>query len=425
MIRYMEEINLDLSDNIETVDLKIDDDLPSFPKTEASDGGGGDGLGSVDFGSGIELLMNDKKKEKKEEKMVIENEPLSVDDSLLGLGGDSSSSNKISIAENTKNLSSSSKVTNTWDNFKKLDKGDASFPDEERPLTKEEMLKEKFTILRKLETLERKGVQLTKKYTMESSLNEMKGEYENIVAERERKNSVKFQGKVLTALITGVEFLNNRFDPFDLKLDGWSEQLNENIDDYDEIFAELYEKYRSKTSLSPELKLLFQLSASGMMIHMSNSMFRSAIPGMDDIIRQNPDLMQHFTQAAMQSMNTNSPGLNNFINEFAPAQRATMPPPPPRPPQNQQPVFNSTPVDFQETSRVSNIVEGKKPPSTPPMRKEMSGPNGVDDLLAGLKKKKADSKQVNSIPDLADIENSIPKPKSKSKKMKNSISLEI
>ena len=26
-----------------------------------------------------------------------------------------------------------------------------------------------------------------------------------------------------------LEFLNNRFDPFDLKLDGWSEQINENI----------------------------------------------------------------------------------------------------------------------------------------------------------------------------------------------------
>ena len=85
---------------------------------------------------------------------------------------------------------------------------------------------------------------------MESPLNEMKGEYENIIAEKERKNSVRFQGKVLTALITGVEFLNNRFDPFDFKLDGWSENVNENLDDYDEIFSELYEKYKSKTSMS-------------------------------------------------------------------------------------------------------------------------------------------------------------------------------
>ena len=83
----------------------------------------------------------------------------------------------------------------------------------------------------KLEDLEKKGIKLTKKYDMESNLLEMKGEYESIVAEKEKKNAVKFQGKMLMACITGIEFLNNRFDPFDVKLDGWGEQINENIDD--------------------------------------------------------------------------------------------------------------------------------------------------------------------------------------------------
>jgi hypothetical protein len=67
---------------------------------------------------------------------------------------------------------------------------------------------------------------------------------------------------MMMAIINGVEFLNNRFDPFDIKLDGWGEQINENINDYDDIFAELYEKYKSKASMAPELKLLFQFSWS-------------------------------------------------------------------------------------------------------------------------------------------------------------------
>ena len=41
-------------------------------------------------------------------------------------------------------------------------------------------------------------------------------------------------------------------------LAGVGTQLNENINDYDDIFGELYEKYKTKASLSPELKLLFQ-----------------------------------------------------------------------------------------------------------------------------------------------------------------------
>ena len=39
-------------------------------------------------------------------------------------------------------------------------------------------------------------------------------------------------------------FLNNKFDPLDLKLDGWGESIHENINDYDDVFEELHEKYK-------------------------------------------------------------------------------------------------------------------------------------------------------------------------------------
>ena len=64
--------------------------------------------------------------------------------------------------------------------------------------------------------------------------------------------------------------------------------------------------------MAPELKLLFQLASSGIMIHMTNTMFKSALPGMDDIMRQNPDLMNHFTKAAISSMETKTPGSKSF-----------------------------------------------------------------------------------------------------------------
>ena len=181
-------------------------------------------------------------------------------------------------------------------------------------LSKEELLREKFKYLKKLEGLEKKGVELSKKYNMESSLAEMMGEYETIMEEKSKQNSVKFQGNMLMAAINGIEFLNNRFDPFDIKLDGWSEQVNENINDYDEIFAELYEKYKSRASMAPELKLLFQLGGSAMMVHLTNTMFKSAMPGMDDILRQNPDLMRQFQNAAVNSMAQSSPNFSGFMS---------------------------------------------------------------------------------------------------------------
>ena len=73
---------------------------------------------------------------------------------------------------------------------------------------------------------------------------------------------------MLSACINGLEFLNNRFDPFDIKLDGWGEQFSENINDYDDILVELHDKYKSNAKMAPELKLLFQLAGSAMMVHM-------------------------------------------------------------------------------------------------------------------------------------------------------------
>ena len=319
---------------------------------------------SVNFGGGIELLMNDRKKSS------TPTEHISLEDELKELDSFSTfkpvetkpmhfrveKEDTIPLGKNTISFD-----TPQQDGFKHID----NIPIEEEikkveHKTKEELLKDKFQYLRKLEALEQKGVTLSKRYSMDSSLDEMKGEYEYIIAEKEQKNSVQFQGKVLTTLITGLEFLNGKFDPFDIKLDGWSEQINENLDDYDEIFAELHDKYKSKAKMAPELKLMFQLAGSGMMIHMTNTMFKSAIPGMDDIMRQNPDLMQQFTKAAVNSMEKTSPGLGGFMKEFG-----------------QAPVREEMRQEFRR----------EEPRQEFRPREEMRGPDNINSILSSLNKK--------------------------------------
>jgi hypothetical protein len=240
----------------------------------------------------------------------------------------------------------------------------------------------------------------------------MQGEYEMIMEEKTKQNSVKFQGNMLMACINGIEFLNNRFDPFDIKLDGWSEQINENMTDYDDVFGELYEKYKSKASMAPELKLLFQLGGSAMMVHMTNTMFKSAMPGMDDILRQNPDLMRQFQTAAVNSMSQQSPGFSGFMNNVMnPEPQVSMsgPPPPPmatqglnapasRPGNNNS--FNMGRNNFNPNQGQAdgiNIRENFSSPSEgdrssrrgpgPGPRAEMKGPSDISDILSGLKTK--------------------------------------
>ena len=281
---------------------------------------------SSDFGGGVEFLMNDKQGQPKKDPTISLEEELKEFDFL----GKDSGVKPIHMTFN--DPISIGKETASMDTFKQSNDGfrhinEINVENEIKNVevkTKEELLKEKFQMLRKLETLETKGVILSKHYTMESSLDEMKGEYEHHYSEKERKNSVQFQGKILNTLITGIEFLNSKFDPFDIKLDGLAEQINENIDEYDEIFSELAEKYKSKAKMAPELKLLFQVTSSAIMVHMTNTMFKSSVPGMDDIMRQNPHLMKQFTTAAVKSMEKTTPGVSNFMNEF------TSHPPPPK-----------------------------------------------------------------------------------------------
>ena len=277
-------------------------------------------------------------------------------------------------------------------------------PDEPK-LTGKALLKEKFSYLRKLEGLEKRGITLSKKYSMESSLDEMKGEYEMIKSEKEKDNSKKFQSKMLMAFVSGIEFLNNKFDPFDLKLDGWSEAVNENMDEYDEVFGELHEKYGGKTKVAPELKLLFMLGGSGLMLHMTNTMFKSSMPGMDDIMRQNPELMQQFTQAAVNTMGESNPGFSNFMSDFSRGgNNNSMPPPPVVPPRGSPPgptqeMRNNPP---RRNKRVSmsrpdiRAARGGNPDfndaenmdsSYGSARAEMKGPGDLRDILAGLKTK--------------------------------------
>ena len=110
---------------------------------------------------------------------------------------------------------------------------------------------------------------------MASDIDEMRMEYLRIKKHREVENSIKFSRKMLIAGITAIEFLNNKFDPFDAKLDGWSESVHENINDYDEVFEELHEKYKEAAKMSPEIKLLMMLGGSGFMFHLSNSLFKN------------------------------------------------------------------------------------------------------------------------------------------------------
>ena len=163
---------------------------------------------------------------------------------------------------------------------------------------------EKQTLLLKLYALEKKGIELTKKYSMNSKLSDLKFEYELHKNSAEIEMSIKLQQKILIAAITGLEFVNKKFDPLGAKLDGWSESIMDNLDDYESVFTKLHEKYKHRADLPPELQLLVTLAGSAFMFHMTKTMFSSIIPNKEnpntsDIIK---NMMNQTTQNAPKNM---------------------------------------------------------------------------------------------------------------------------
>ena len=476
---------IDIGDNdLEPISIKInDDDTPS-----------------ANFGPGIEFLMNDKKKSSdnarvdlgdlddlEKELNNISQEPSRSGDgntktfegmasNLFGLGGftpetvqpSGGETINIQLEESDSNLGNATResvgTTKTWDGFTKMNEIPANtyMPS----MTDRERRRKKRLMLKKMDEWFEKGqVKQGNTLNMDSSYEEIEDEYETIMEEKRTKDSIKLQGWWFMTFVNSVEYANAAFNPFDINLDGWGEQIGEDIDSYDEIFAELHEKYKGG-KMAPELSLLLRLGFSAAVLNFSNKALSSATPAFNDVIRQNPDLMKAFTEATANSMSQQSPGFefaNNMMNDQMNNPRGPPPPapiktkdqaPPPRPgmtytdaPGNRPDIaasrgamFQEKGVDLNKGSASVNESEIRKPVSRP----EMRGPqtSDVDDILAGLKTRTVDirkeaeqatsssngNESVISVSSLKDLQNTTVPQKSSRRKnnsAKNTISLDI
>ena len=145
----------------------------------------------------------------------------------------------------------------------------------------EQVRKRKFELLYKIKALTKKGIPQPMPVDMSSDLSSIELTYDEMYDSYKRKSSVKLQRKMLVMGATCVEFLNARYDPFDFKLVGWSESLYEavNNEEYDEVLEELYDKYKTKSRMAPEVKLLMMLGGSAFMHHTLSATFRAGMVG--------------------------------------------------------------------------------------------------------------------------------------------------
>ena len=469
-------------DNLEpiNINLGISENINYEPTTSSS---------GVNFGGGAEFLMNNSKRSGSSQNINInldeldsletelndlskkstsaappasggETKFLSGLSNMFGFGGGDSRTPDPGLGQATKETGAGN--TKTWDGFSKF----ADIPEPaDRPInnriSEREKLRKKKMMIKRLDEWREKGIVGSHvHFNNDTSYEEVEDEYESALEDKKKKESKKLYSWWFLTAVNTIEYANAALNPFDVNLDGWGEQVSDDIDSYDEIFGELYEKYKGG-KLSPEIAIMLRLGFSAAVVSFTNKALSTSTPGFNDVIRQSPELMKMFTNATVNSMSQQSPGFafaNNLVNPESAAKSA--PPPPqidPRGVPGQRPgmQFTSNRPDAQFTSNRPDINAGRgvmfseqgvdlknnydrmnvQERSTV-KRPEMQGPRNPDinNILSGLKPKTVnihasqEDDSMVSVSSLKDM-NGISMPKSGGRRRKGSdkniVSLDI
>lgn len=209
----------------------------------------------------LELLANKKKINKKQVDSTI----VSKDDSDNNVNNQTNLNEKTYANKNVKDVSDTMSSTRSTSSYER-----ERIVKQKRALKEnknDDIRREKSEFLYKISVLNAKGNRSVLKFDMSNSLEDIRNEYERIRVNMENERMVKFCKQMLLMGVQGVEMLNNKFDPMGIDLDGWSESMGYSMEqqDYDEVISELYEKYKGKGHMAPELKLVLMIIGSAAM----------------------------------------------------------------------------------------------------------------------------------------------------------------
>lgn len=142
-------------------------------------------------------------------------------------------------------------------------------------LSREKKQQKRMEIMRLLgELVKLHKIKLSKPYTIDSDYFEMKNEYNLHKKIRDKEKSIKWLSGVFFSCVEGIEMWSEDTgsQAYNVKLSGWQDRINANIEDYYEVFGELYEKHSALAqSYSPEIRLLFLIIGSATMTQLRNS----------------------------------------------------------------------------------------------------------------------------------------------------------
>jgi hypothetical protein len=303
-------------------------------------------------------------------------------------------------------------TTKTWDGVENLNAEAYLKPVSAAPkMSEDAIMKKKYEMLRKFERLNKLGVPIRKRFTMDSPLDEMEMELEFVRKEKAMDSTIK---QFSEWFITGMSALEwgsknvNMVKMFGLQLDGLSQSAQMNVGDLEEDFEELYDLYGDQMRMHPLVRIPMRTCFMVYMVHLTNQMaMKAPVPNIQEILRQNPDIARQMAAQAMQ-------GQTEQFRQQAAQQRATVPtfPSAPAPAPAQMPASNfdnplaglmsflggvNTPQPQQQAPPAQTRTIPLKAPSREMKMPSASG-MGIGDILNKINKEEKKIVTGNSAP---------------------------
>lgn len=264
-----------------------------------------------------------------------------------------------------------------------------------RRMSEEHVLKEKYELLRKLERLQKQGVPMRKRFTLESPIEEMRIEYDFIKREYDADATIR---QFCDWYVTGMSALEwsskevGVMKAFGLNLNGLSESAQMKVDELEGDFEELYDLYGDKLKMHPLVRISMRTCMMVYMVNMTNKMAdKSPIPNLSDILRSRPDIANELARASMSQQTQQTarpiapPPSSNPLASLSGYMSSMMPPPPPQQTNVRPPATIKSPVRIQpqRPNPQPQVARVAQPP--PPPSREMNGPpTNIDDLLKSV-----------------------------------------
>jgi hypothetical protein len=223
-------------------------------------------------------------------------------------------------------------------------------------MNEDALMKEKYEILRKFERLQKLGVPIRKRFTMDSPLDEMKMELEFIRKEKAMDATIKQFSEWFITGMSAMEWGSKNIHAmkmFGLQLDGLSQSAQMNVGDLEEDFEELYELYGDKMRMHPLVRIPMRTAIMVYMVHLTNQMaMKAPVPNIQEILRTNPEIARQMAAEAMKTQTAHF--------------RASAPAPAPPPPQYYPPAPAPAPAPVSNPlSGLMNFLGGTNQPPPP------------------------------------------------------------